>query len=232
MRNLLIPILVAGACVSTTRAGGPSYDPQWTIGDSWNVRFTVKLSTHPKVEGPPPDPVPTEFVYQYSVVEDTVENGRNVIRIRADLDEGGSDWLLTFDKDQIVLLRVEEIVEGDEDLKHHNPFTDDGWMSKLREYNLFVIHDFPKIPKSGVDETREVTPSQSGTPPFTQSVTFGQDQVTVNLTRTDPESSLEHKTTIVWDAGQKWWSSATVQLDANVEVSGVLEPARRGKSSK
>jgi hypothetical protein len=220
-------------------AANPDYAPNWAVGDSWKVRYTVNLYRQPK-SGEGLVATPSDFVYRYVVtsvgknVSGEIEHpgnlpnaeketiAKNIVRIRVIPVGAGSEWILSINLTNLALMQVEEVVRDRSDtIRHGNPF-DDAWMAKLQQYSFRMIHDFPNIPSS--DASRLIAPKVSGTPAFTQTATFGSGQVTVTMTRTDPASSMEHKTTIVWEEEQKWWKSAITELGGEVKISGVLEP--------
>ena len=201
----------------------PNFNPQWQVGDSWRVSFIIKLALERKVASPTVSTQQTDVIYHYGVMARTVEDGRNVFKILARPDQGGfSEWLLTFDADQLTLTSVEEVIPGGENIKHRNPLGRDAWMAKLNEYHLLAIHDFPKIPDTNTNQNRTLTPVNSSTPGFRQSVTFAPGRADVVFQRTDPTSGLAHRTSLRWETGKKWWSTASIKLGNNVLISANL----------
>jgi hypothetical protein len=199
-----------------------SYDPHWNVGDSWKVRFTVRLYSSPKVAGAALE-IPTDILYSYRVVGKKNENGRNVFKVQVKpLEPGWPEWLLTFDADDLTLSSVEKVLSGAVNIKYSNPFGRDAWLAKLGQYNEMVIHDFPKLPNTNTNQNRQLNAGQSSTPVFTQSVQFRGNLARATLQRLDPVSGLTQTTTIEWRRGKKWWSSATTTLGSDVLVSGHL----------
>jgi len=201
----------------------PNFNPQWQVGDSWRVSFRVTLAREQKRASLQPATQRADVVYRYGVLSTAVENGRNVLKVLARPDQGGfSEWLLTFDADQLTLTSVEEVIPGGENIKHRNPINLDAWMAKLDEYHLMMIHDFPKIPDTNTNQNRTLNPAGSSTPGFKQNVTFAANRVDVVLRRTDPASNLVHRTSMRWETGKKWWSTASINLGNNVMISANL----------
>jgi hypothetical protein len=224
--GLLIMSLGVGGAAICSQNTAPQFDPDWNNGDTWIVQFTVPLPRTHKV-GPSLAPPPefADYVYQYSVLPDTQDSNFpsvSIAKILVHSEDNLGDWILTFDRDGVVLLSVEEVVGAAENIRHVSTFTDESWMAKSNQYPG-ILHDFPKI--TGIAGTRLIQPTLSGTPGFLQTESFpGASTAQVELTRTDAFTSLEHRTTILWDAGAKWWRSATRESgDGNVQVSAVSQ---------
>src|SRR3989442_9680198 len=135
----LSPWMSAFALVNT------DFNPYWTLGDSWRVRFTVRLLSTQREAGPGTEST-EEATYRYTVSSEAVQQGRNVIRIEARSE--GNDWptwLLTFDRDLMVLISTEELVPGGGGNREMNPFGDDAWMLEFYRQSGALIRDFHRI---------------------------------------------------------------------------------------
>jgi hypothetical protein len=160
-------------------------------------------------------------IYDYNVESVALENGRTVAHIlAAPEDEGWPQWRLSFDTVSMVLLTIEEVDAA----QYENPFGGDAWMAKLNQFHRAILHDFPKIPDTLQNESRNISGGGNSTPGFTQTITFGSGQVTAALSRTDAVSGLTQQTTIVWRAGAPWWSTARMTLGPDLQVEGILLP--------
>ncbi len=215
---ILLLALVASAPLN---AGNPQYNPDWQKGDTFRVQFEFWESADVAVPGDVPKEL-TIVTYTYEVTGIDYVGGRHVATINATPDGAGwSSWVLTLDADNIVLLSVQE--DGTT-ITYPNPFRNDAWMAQLDQYGRIIIHDFPKIPDQDKNEVRLLDSRRGSTSNFTQQITFSLDDssVTATLSRTDPETSLLHADTIVWEAGEKWWSSATMSLGDSTLVTGTL----------
>jgi hypothetical protein len=218
------PYLFAGLLLITAgapvlRPANPSYSPNWLVGDSFKVRFQFS-QTRDVGEATPSAAIATNVTYTYTVTQLLIESGRPVAKILAFPDQDGwPQWLLTMDTSAVTFTSVEEVETSS---KYLNPFGADAWMAKLEQYQGTIIHDFPRIPDSSANQSRTLSGGQSSTPGFTQTITFGPSAVTAVLSRNDPPTSLLHQSTIVWQAGAKWWSSAVMKLGSDVIVSGNL----------
>jgi uncharacterized repeat protein (TIGR01451 family) len=210
-----------GATSVVHAAPNPDYDPHWLAGDTWRVQYAVSLVRQLK-ERRPLEVVPTAVTYTYRVLSVDPPGSTRLAKIEVRPDEGGYPrWRLTFDVNAMVLQTAEEVVEGADPVKFSNPFGSDSLMASPDDFDRLIIHDFPKIPTA--DEQRTVQPSSgSGASPFLQKVTLGADSMTATFERTDPVENAPHQTTIQWQKGKKWWSSATVTLGGEVQVSGQL----------
>jgi len=222
LRRLILAIGFAwlAAAPAALWAINPAFDPHWAVGDSWTVRFTVQLHSLPMTPDPQP-PARTNVSYAYRVVAKVKENGRDVFKIQArPATPGWPEWLLTFDADELTLGTVQEV--GPSGIAYTNPFGRDAWLAKVDQYNNLVIHDFPKIPDTSTNQTRQLTAPQTSTPAFIQTVDFQGGMAHAILQRTDPASQQKQATTIAWRPGKKWWTSATTTLGTGVLVSGQL----------
>jgi hypothetical protein len=216
LRVLAILLVVAALAEATN----PSYDPNWVLGDSWGVRFTVTLAAGRKTgDATSTQPETRDLVYTYTVT--SVESGR--VTIVAEPDQPGfGRWRLTFRTSPVALIMAEELLAGAPPIAYDNPFGADAWLPELHRFGFAIIHDFSRLPDSDTDESRLLQPLRSGTPGFRQVVTFGPDSATAMLSRDDPVSDVSHSTTLVWHQQRKWWSSAITTLGDDVIVEGVL----------
>jgi len=210
-----------GATSVVHAAPNPDYDPRWAVGDTWRVQYTVNLVRRLK-EPRPLEVVPTAVTYTYRVLSVDPQGSTRLARIEVKPDEGGyPSWILTFDVNALILQTAEEIVDGADSIKFSNPFGSDSLMASPDDFDRLILHDFPKIPSA--DEQRTVQPQGgSGARPFLQKVTLGTDSMTATFERTDPTENALQRTTIQWQKGKKWWSSATMTLGGEVQVSGQL----------
>jgi hypothetical protein len=220
MRTLLLLFALMVFTAPASRAVNTDYDPQWAPGDTWVVEFRVREIRRPKQPGPPPPAVLVATNYTYTVSAVTAD--RVVIEVVP--DGPLRRWRLTFDRSRTVLQTVEQLLDDGAPFLHTNPFVGDAWMAELAQFHSTIIHDFPRFPDSDTNESRRVQPALSGTPAFTQTITFGADAATVVFSRTDPTDLKPHRTTVVWKQGAKWWSTAVVRLGSQVQVSGRLVP--------
>jgi len=220
IRTFSTLLLVSGIL----RAANPLYDPHWTIGQSFHVRFDFQLGANPKTISGLKD-LPESATYTYTVTFTGVEAGRNVAKLSVMADqEGFPQWLLTFDTAAVALLKVEEVIAGGNSA-YPNPFGADAWLTKLGEFTFTVIHDFPRIPDAVANETRSISAAESSTALFTQQVTFDPGTVTALLSRTDVKTGLVQQGTITWESARPWWwSSAEIRLGSEVKVTGTLLP--------
>jgi hypothetical protein len=212
----------------------PIFDPGWEAGDIWNVKFGYYVDVVTgTLEGP--DSAYREVVYTYTVQpgnQDDAYHGLNVAKILVEPESRLGDWLLTFDRERVALLRVERVLPTGGDISHNNPYITppqigQSWMHGLRQFGMMIIHDFPRL--LGVSgPLTTIEPTVRGYPSFGQSFEITNPQGTplleVIFTRPDPATGLPHKTTFLWSAGAKWWSSATIELDGVVQVTGTLVP--------
>jgi len=210
-----------GATGVVQAASNPDYDPHWAAGDKWRVQYAVNLVRALK-EPRPLEVVPSLVTYTYRVLSVDPPGSTSLARIELKPDERGyPSWILTFDVNALVLQTAEEVVEGADSIKFSNPFGTDSLMARPDDFDRIVIHDFPKIPTA--NEQRTVQPlSGSGARAFLQKVTLGADSMTATFDRNDPVENVLHQTTIQWQKGKKWWSSARVTLGGEVQVSGQL----------
>ena len=223
---------------TVARAAHPDFHPAWAIGESWQVDFSVLQSRNPKEPAPPQSSrsgavsgpigeLPTSVAvvrYKYSVIDRAKRNGRTVATVLVEPNRlGFASWRLLFDANEVLLLRVEKLLSNGEIIAFDNLFGDESWMAYLNDYYLTIVLDFPKLPSADLDEQRLVNPAPdtSGIP-FVQNLVFDTAAVTARLTRTDPVEQAEHRTTIVWQRGKRWWSSAVVTLAGEVKVAGKL----------
>jgi hypothetical protein len=221
--RVLTILLLAVVAASPLSAANSRFNPNWQQGDTFSVQFNFLEHTKVAEPGASQDQ-PTTVTYTYRVTKIEDNGGRRLATIEATSDQDGwSSWVLTLDADKIVLLSVQE---GGTTITYSNPFRSDAWMAKLDQYHLIIIQDFPKIPDQDKDEERLLDSRGASTPNFTQQITFSLDgsSVTATLSRTDPETLLLHEDTIVWEAGEKWWSSATMSLGNGMLVTGTLLP--------
>jgi len=224
--------MVSGGCTTSPSPGGgfpitpapvSAFKPVWQVGDSWQVRFSVQLTRRLKQSPASSQLVPQDVSYEYRVVAKTVQAGRNTATVSVlPLEPGWSQWNLTFDEDEVVLIAVEEVLPAGNNVNHKNPFGRDAWMAELDQYQLMIVHDFPNIPSNQVDETRTLSAPDSSTPAFTQTVTFSANEATVSMERTDPVTTEIHKTTALWESQEPWWSTIEIRLANQVRISGRL----------
>ena len=114
----------------------PLFSPYWLPGDSWKVRYTFPVQRELKTVDTP-KPTLEDFVYTYTVQQDTQDPlfpNLEIRKILAQSQDGYPDWLLTFDAQLIVLLSVEQVVDGSENIRHENPFGNQSWMAELNEF--------------------------------------------------------------------------------------------------
>ncbi len=224
MRQFLRTVFALLLASAFLRAANPAYDPHWFVGQTFQVRFDFQLGIDPKTTAGPQS-VAESATYTYTVTFIGPEGGHNVAKISmAPVEEGWSEWLLTFDTNAVALLKVEQVIPSGTSV-YPNPFGTDAWLTKLGEFRFSVLQDFPRIPDLSLNESRSISAGGSSTPAFTQQITFAPSNVTAVLSRTDAKTSLTQQATIRWDTSRTvWWTSAEVRLGSNVKVTGTLLP--------
>jgi len=220
---VVVVTLLSAAFVADVETANPEFNPFWVVGDTWSVRFSEATVQFPRRAGPSPFPGSMETVYRYTVAAESVNAGRNVITIEVRNDQPGwPTWSLNFDRDQVVLLSVEEVIDGRSVAITKNPFGDDAWMAEPNQFASPLIVDFPRVPDASAAEQRVIQPLLGRSGSVTQSTTFANGRATVVLSRAASEPSGAYNTRIEWGRGRKWWSSAQVRIGDNVRLSGVL----------
>src|SRR5262245_13376258 len=84
----------------------PFAGPNWQPGDTWQVEITIKLSRD--TEPPTPD-VDHAVPYTFTVLpdaEDPAYPGVDVVKMTVTNKERQPNWVLTFDKNRFVLLKI------------------------------------------------------------------------------------------------------------------------------
>jgi len=234
LRPSVAPRVTVAGQVTSTAVPVSAFDPEWSAGDTWQVEFSYGVD---RVEADlhPPGSSLVERVYRYTVLPGSVDEAfpdvsLTRILIEPELDDG--DWILTFDADRIALLRVERLHRSGNRSTRENPFVAppqlaNSWMHGLHEFGLTMIHDFPRLLGED-DPTTDLAPARTGTAAFDQELQIvhpgGVPRLRAVFTRADPGSGLEHRTTVCWDRGRKWWSSARVELGGVARVTGALVP--------
>ena len=222
--RLFVNQCLAISCVClfscTTLAVNPQYDPHWSVGDTWQVRYVFNDVAH-RSKPATREVISAVVDYTYTVFEQSGQGSQNVTKIRAESAER-EDWVLVFDTANLTLLEIYEIMEGIESPRRHSASCkSDAHMADLDEYLSGVILDFPKLPDNSVDETRIIRPG-GDQENYSQACDFEKDKVTVVLSRPGADPQHPHKTTIVWEPGAKWWKTAKIELGSTVIASGEL----------
>lgn len=215
-------------CKGGVTSADPAYQPLWNVGDSWTVKYSIRTSSRQKVDAPDAIIYDTA-VYNYSVVSRAQDDaGSTLVIIKArEPNEPAIEYRLVFNEDTRTLVKVTEQEGEPAETAVENPFGADSWKAvPLKDFaGIHVIYDFAKLPVDGRNETRQVQSLPGGaTPGFTQTTTFESDRVTVVFTRSDSATNQEDKTTIVWEKGKKWWTSAEIKLGPDVLITGTLVP--------
>lgn len=225
----LIIVLLAGGLLwilsTCSRSSHPSssFSAGWKVNDSWQVRYTLELSRDPKEASTANITTQENITYTYRVTEKTQENSRDIFRVTATpATPGWPEWRLTFDVSSNVLVKVEELLPGNQSITHTNPFGLDAWMANADEYHFLIIHDYPNLPDPMADEQRTLSAPDSHTEAFTQTVQVSGNDARIVMERTDPVTGQPHTTTMVWQKGKKWWREAAVRVGNEVKVLGVM----------
>jgi hypothetical protein len=254
--SLLIALVLGMTPMSMVPVGTvqspPFAGPDWQPGNTWQVKFTIKVGSTPG-DASGFHQSDLDVLYTYTVLPDVTDPaypGVDIAKIAATTTVGLPNWRWTFDKNRFVLLRITEFEKAEDLTSRNNPFGADSWLGKSDDC-AHMIHDFAKFPLSVGARRIEPAPAphiQSTTPqviipysshpsdhPFDEQVSFSGSgagaTATIVMSRTDPVTRSEHRTTIVWGTA-KWWNSATMTLGDKRIVSAVLQPSASTSAPK
>lgn len=234
LRVLLVAVML---CAGRVMAGG-DYAPDWREGDQWTVRSTYTVPGRwiskdtalinrddPYAPNPRLQKLTTNVVdYAYKVKRVTVRAGKKtaVVRVSAPPDRpphNVHDWLLYFGMDEMVVTETRKVsaqLRGVVTNRTYNALDADSYLSPHFTDDT-IIHDFPKIPTSGVDETRVFRRSVLGERPIVQTTSFTQTNVTSSLVVSNRYGNrFDYRVTVIWEPGKKWWQRAWNQIGTNV----------------
>ncbi len=200
----------------------------WRIGDRWSVRYTSQHLV-PIKSSATPSPTTASTVYDYRVVSMGIDDDPGTpptADVRMTSREGFGNWLLTFDTDELVLLRAVELdAMGAPVSVHDNPFGTQSWMLSGDPAFRGAILDFPRL--SATPGSATVSPRLSGTQPFQRQIAHAggqRRQLTARLSRSHAVTLQPSVTTIDWLEGDLWWSTASIAVGGTTVVTGTRLP--------
>jgi hypothetical protein len=236
LRSLGVLLVGVMLCAGRVIAGG-DYAPDWQEGDQWTVRSTytvpgrwISKDTALINRDDPYAPNPrlqalitnvVDYTYWVKSVETLAGKKTAVVRVLAPPDRPPHnvyDWILCFDVDRMAVTEVRSVRRrwsGVVTNRTRNPHGPDSYLSS--DTDDTIIHDFPRIPKNAIDETRVFRRSVLGERPIVQMTSFTQTNVTSSLVISNRyDNRFDYRVTVIWEPGRKWWQRAWNQIGTNV----------------